>query len=100
QRREELVRARAMPALLEGLRADEDGAGVGAVRPRRAREAGELHRVVDARRREDDLARAADDRIGARQRGTVGELDGDDEVALVLRRDETGRDDAEANESE
>src|SRR6185503_21281674 len=87
ERRDQLVRRRAVAALLERLRADEDGAGVGAVGARRPGEAGELNRVLDAWGRQDDLAGTTHDRVGPGQRRAVGKLDGDDEVPLVLRRD-------------
>ena len=50
-------------------------------------------RVVDARRRrQGDLARSARiDLVGALQAGAVGQLDVDEQVALVLLRDEAGR---------
>ncbi len=38
----------------------------------------------------DNLADAVDDLVGALQRGGIGQLHGDDQVALVLRRDEAG----------
>ena len=39
----------------------------------------------------DDLRRPLDHRVGARQRGAVGQLDDDDRIALVERRDEAAR---------
>ena len=39
----------------------------------------------------DDLGGALDHRVGARERGAVGQLDDDDGVALVHRRDEAAR---------
>src|SRR5205823_10641163 len=82
------------------LRADEDGARVRAVGARRAREARERHREADARRGEDDLARSPHDGIGPLERRPVGELDRDDEVALVLRRNEARRDGPEPDHDE
>src|SRR6185369_17530945 len=92
----------ALDALLEGLRSDEDRAGIGAVRPRRAREAGEGDGEVDARSIEDHLARLLDHGVRALERGAVRKLDRDDQVAHVLRGDEAGRDvrEAEARQDE
>src|SRR5207247_3600122 len=66
--------------------------GVRAVGARRAREPRERDRELDARGRENDLARSPHDGVGPLERRPVGELDRDDEVALVLRRNEARRD--------
>src|SRR5262249_27053750 len=100
QRRGELVRGRAVPSLVPRLRADEDGAGVRAVRAGGAREAGERDRELDAGGLQDDVARAPHDRVRAGERRAVGKLDRDDDVALVLRRDESGRNLPEPHERE
>src|SRR5207245_1617977 len=100
QVREELVGRRPVTPLLPRLRADEDGTGVRAVGARRAREPRERHREVDARRGEDDLARSPHDGVGPLERRPVGELDRDDEVALVLRRNEARRDGPEPDHDE
>ena len=77
--------------LVERLEPGEDHAGIAGVGEGRAGEAGEGDRIVDARRLLDDLRRLLDHRVGARQRGAVGQLDDDDRIALVERRDEAAR---------
>ncbi len=93
---EQLRRGRAVQALFERLGADEDRAGVRAGGTRRAGEAGERHRVVHPRSLEDHLAGSPYDGVGALERSAVRELDGDDQVPLVLRGDEAGRNAHEA----
>src|SRR5439155_20403862 len=100
QRREEFVGRRPVTPLLPRLRADEDGTGLRAVGARRAREARDRHREVDARRGEDDLAGSPHDGVGPLERRPGGELDRDDEVALVLRRNEARRDGPEPDHDE
>ena len=55
------------------------------------RHAGERHDLVDARRRHGDLADLFHRRVGALQRGAVGQLQADQHVALVLVGDERRR---------
>src|SRR5207253_3516020 len=86
--------------LLPRLRTDEDGTGVGAVGARRTREPRERDRELDARRRENDLARSPHDGVGPLERRPVGELDRDDEIALVLRGNEARRDGPEPDHDE
>src|SRR5207247_8323390 len=74
--------------------------GVRAVGARRAREPRERDRELDARGRENGLARAPHDGVGPLERRPVGELDRDDEVALVLRRNEACRDGPEPDHDE
>src|SRR5213078_604400 len=100
QGRDELVDSRAVTPLIPRLRADEDGTRVRAVGARRAREARERHREVDARRGEDDVARSPHDGVGPLERRPVGGLDRDDDIALVLRRNEARRDGPEPDHDE
>src|SRR5207237_1171593 len=74
QGRGELVGRRPVTPLLPRLRADEDGARVRAVGARRAREPRERDRELDARRRENDIARSPHDGVGPLERRPVGEL--------------------------
>jgi len=89
-----------VPPLLERLRADEDRTGVRAVGARRAGEARKCDREPNARSREDDLAGTPYDRVRTLERCAVGELDRDDQVALVLRRNEARRNHPEADDRE
>jgi hypothetical protein len=75
-------------ALVEGLQRHEDDAGVGAVGEAVDRQAGEGDGVLHAGLLHDDLVHAPDHRLGAVQRGAVGQLGEADQVLLVLRRHE------------
>ena len=56
---------------------------------------------ADARRLARAISRhSRDDRVGALQAGAVGELGVDHEVALVLLRDESGRDGLETRDGQ
>ena len=83
-------------ALLERLERDEHDAGVGAVGEAVDGQAGERHRVLDARLLQRDVAHPPDHRLGAIERGAIGQLREADQILLVLRRHEAGRHGLEA----
>ena len=80
-----------LDALVEGLEGGEDRRRIGGVGEGGAGEAGEGDGVLHAGRLLHDLGGPLHDRVGARQGGAVGQLDHDDGVALVQRRDEAAR---------
>ena len=76
--------------LVERLEDDEHRAEVGAVGLQQERHAGDGDGVRHARRLAGDLLDLGHGVLGALQRRRVGQLDVDDEPALVLLRDEAG----------
>ena len=77
--------------LLERVEDDEHRGEVGAVGRLHERQAGDGHRMSHARVCASDLLDLCQRFLGALQRRRVGQLDADDEPALVLLRDEAGR---------
>src|SRR5262249_29412331 len=86
----DLVRAqlRFARTFLERVQDDEHAADVGNVRAGEDRVTGDADRMLDTLRPAGDLCHAGDDLVAALQAGAVRELGVDDEVALVLLRDE------------
>ena len=76
---------------LERCEDDEDGAGVRGGTEGSAGEAGDADGVGDPRNGAGRLGRSLHHRVGALERGALGQLDRDDRVALVRLRDEAAR---------
>ena len=77
--------------LLERCEDDEDGAGVRGGTEGSSREAGDSNGVGHPRNAAGRLGRSLHHRVGALERGALGQLDRDDRVALVGLRDEAAR---------
>jgi hypothetical protein len=84
-------------AFLEGLEHGEDRPGVRLAGAGEHRPTDEPHGVGETWRLEHTLGRPPDHSLRALERGGVGELRIDDQIALVLLRDETGRHPSEAH---
>jgi len=83
-------------AILEVVEHQIHGAEVGRVGAQEDRLPGDGDGVLDPRRLEGDFLQALDDLAGARDRCRIGHLHVDEQVALVLLRNETGRRTGEA----
>ena len=77
-------------ALAEGGEDDECGAEVGAVGLQQNRLAGHAEGVIDAGNLRGELVDLLHDGFGAEHGGRIGQLDVDQQIALILFRNETG----------
>ena len=76
-------------ALLKRIQHGEHGTGLAVVAEGRARESGEAHGVLESRCVQHGTHDLLHHRIGASDGGAVGQLHVDDEIPLILIRDQT-----------